>query len=200
MKKLSLCLLSLLVMAGAATSQVKQEKKIVVLPQTTPVTKPVKKAPIVIATKPIKLSTPLKITSHTDGQDAYGAIQILGTGEPGLAITVSLYAYAEVTPKKGRSLWETFKAVTIPTETYAAVKDAITKKVGTQVKEKNLHTYKVVIDKNGKWYIPVFQSFGSTDWMRNAFIPFAWLVVASATDPNYREGNMDRVRLGCKMN
>jgi hypothetical protein len=190
MKKL---LLFFIVMAAIqANAQVKVEKKIV-----SPVVKPVKKAPVMVVSAPLKLAKPLKITSHHDGQDAYGGIQILGTGEPGLAITVSLYAYAEVTPKKNNSLWQTFKNITIPTETYGAIKDAINAKMGTQVKERGFNNYKVTIDKNGKWYIPMFMSFGSTDWMRNAFIPFAWVVVATSTDPNYRQGNFDKIRLGC---
>lgn len=153
--------------------------------------------PIVVSQQ-MKLKKPLKITSHSDGQDAYGAIQILGTGEPGLQITVSLYAFAEVTPKKNRSAWSIFKAISNPAGTVDFFKQEMSKK-GTQVKERALTTHRVTIDKNGKWYIPVFQSFGSTDWMRNAFIPFAWLVSATATDPNYREGNTARVRLGCKL-
>jgi hypothetical protein len=180
---------------GQVVAQIKSDKKIITGIKV-PVTQPAKKEPVMIKT-PVKLLQPLKITSHQDGQDAYGGIQILGTGEPGLAITVSLYAYAEVTPRQGRSLWQTFKAITIPTGTYSAVKDAIIKKMGTTVKEKGFHTYKVTIDKNGKWYIPIFMSFGSTDWGRNAFIPFAWVIIATSTDTDYRAGNLDKIRLGC---
>ncbi len=198
MKKLILCAIA----AGyfvTVNAQVKSEKKIISA-GTPAVTRPVEKKPLVVVSKPIQLHHPLKITSHADGQDAYGNIQILGTGEPGLEIVVSSYAYAEVTPKKSNSLWQTFKNLTIPTETYAAISDAFKKQAGTQIKEKCLHTTTVTIDKNGKWYIPAFQSFGSTDWMRNAFIPFAWLITAVSKDPNYREGNITSVRLGCAMN
>jgi hypothetical protein len=139
---------------------------------------------------------PLKITSHSDGQSAPGSVQILGTGKPGLQITVSLYAFAEVTPKKNRSPWDIFKAVTIPTSTIQMIKNEMSAK-GTAVKEKHFQTHTVTIDNNGKWYIPAFMSFGSPDWMRNAFIPFAWRVVATAKDPNYREGNYTAINLKC---
>jgi hypothetical protein len=196
MKKIIACA-CLLAVFFTADAQIKSDKKVVTT-GTPVVTKPVEKKPIVVVSKPVAVHQPLKITSHTDGQDAYGAIQILGTGEPGLEINVSCYAYAEVTPKQqGKSLWQAFKNLTIPTETYAAISGAFKKQKGTEVKEKNLNTYTVTIDKNGKWYIPVFQSFGSTDWMRNAFIPFAWLITATAKDPNYRAGNTTSVRLGC---
>jgi len=152
---------------------------------------------LTVITAPIKIKQQLKITSHSDGQDAYGAIQILGTGEPGLKITVSLYAFAEVTPKKDRSAWSLFKAAVLPNYTYSTLKNELSSK-GTQVKEKYFNSYEVTIDQNGKWYIPQFMSFGSPDWMRNAFIPFAWLISAQSTDPNYREGNTTKIRLGCK--
>ena len=156
-----------------------------------------KKALMTLTAKPKR---PLKITSHTDGQDAHGQIQILGTGEPGATVTIDLYAYAEVTPKK-KGTWEVFKNIVLPPGTYDAVNEALLKNTaGTQIKERFFKTYTSVIDPNGKWYIPVFPSFGSPNWMRNAFIPFAWLVSASTIkDPNYQDGNVVRMRLGCKL-
>lgn len=174
-----------------------QEKKTVTDFETSK--KIIKKTKPIVIMQKAKVKQTLKITSHTDGQDAYGAVQILGTGEPGLRMQVSLYGFAEVTPKKGRSVWETFKMITLPTSTYSEIKKELTQKSGASIKERYFDTYKVNIDKNGKWYIPVFQSFGSVDWVRSLFIPFAWVVIATAEDPNYREGNYVNIRLGCKL-
>lgn len=129
------------------------------------------------------INTPLKITSHKDGDRAVGPIQILGTGQPGLKIQVSLYAYASVTRKK--SDWEKFHNLIITPSTLEKA----------QIKQRHYQTYHVTIDQNGKWYIPVFQHFGHTDWMKNAFIPFAWLVIAQSEDPNYRNGHSISIKL-----
>lgn len=129
------------------------------------------------------LNTHLKITSHKDGDRALGPIQILGTGKPGLKIQVSLYAYASVTRKK--SDWEKFRNMIVTPLTLEKA----------QIKQRHYQTYTVTIDNNGKWYIPMFQHFGYTDWMKNAFLPFAWSVVAQSEDPNYRNGNQVSIKL-----
>lgn len=128
------------------------------------------------------IKAPLKITSHQDGDRALGPIQILGTGQPGLKITVSLYAYASVTEKK--SAWEDFKDMLFSPGLNLPY-----------TKSKFYKTHKVTIDGNGKWYIPQFQHFGYTEWIRGAFLPFAWVVVAQSEDPNYREGNQVSIKL-----
>lgn len=113
----------------------------------------------------------LKIVSHSDGQRVLTPmVQILGTGDPGLNITVDVFAVAKTTVK-GRAFWG---------------------------HEKSYKTFKTIIDKNGKWYIPGFPIFGHVNWMRNAYLPYEWKISAYATDPNYREGNMVRIRLDCK--
>ena len=145
----------------------------------------------------VKVKPTLQITSHSDGQNIGIMTQILGTGEPGLQIKVGLYAFSEVTPKK-QSPWETFKMITLPTSTYSEVKKILTQKTGTTIKERTLKTYDVTIDENGKWYIPPFASFGDPNWVRQAFIPFAWVVVATVENPNYKEGNYVNIRLGVK--
>ena len=140
----------------------------------------------------------LQITSHTDGQNIGITTQILGIGEPGLQIKVSLYAFAEVTPKK-QSPWEAFKMITLPTSTYSEVKKILTQKTGSSIKERTFNTYDVTIDENGKWYIPPLASFGDPNWIGNAFIPFAWVVVATVENPNYQDGNYVNIRLGVKL-
>ncbi len=142
--------------------------------------------------KTASVEQPLKITSHSDGANIAGAIQILGTGKPGLKIVVRLYAFASVTPKT--SMWETFKTIVSPTTPINVITGNMAKK-GKQIKERFYNDYHVTIDANGKWYIPVFQSFGSPDWIRQAFIPFAWVVSAYSEDPNYRDGNNISIKL-----
>ncbi len=119
------------------------------------------------------MSAKLKITSHSDGQKVLTPmIQILGTGEPGLEITVDAYGVANYPTRNSKRFWPG--------------------------QEKCYKTFKTTIDKNGKWYIPGFPVFGHVNWMRRAFIPYEWKITAASVNPNYREGNLVRIKLDCK--
>lgn len=89
MKRIILSVVGIFIFFALASAQIQSQKKIITTIKT-PVTTTQKKPIMVMSSQKVTLHKPLKITSHTDGQDAYGAIQILGTGEPGLEITVSL--------------------------------------------------------------------------------------------------------------
>lgn len=160
--------------------------------------------PVTTKMEPVKRS--LKITSHTDGQDVAGVIQIMGTGEPGKTVTVNIYAYQEVTEKKKQGLWGFFKNVVLPYGTFDIINEVILRNIPTsEVKESFYKSFTAKIDSNGKWFIPVFTSFpNDLDWINKYYkkyyvFPFAWLVSASsAYDPNYEkiEKNQANVRLG----
>lgn len=137
----------------------------------------------------LKKITPIKITSHKDGQSVYGDnVQILGTGRPGLKINVKLYSWYTYTEKK--TTWEklasvAFKASTLPLPGDLASKELFKK--GVKTSNPLYQQYDVTIDNNGKWYVPAFSSLNGA--FRIKTMPFAWEITATCIDPNYRSEN-----------
>jgi hypothetical protein len=120
----------------------------------------------------------IKITSHVDGDQANGLIQIKGTGKPGTVFLVSLVAWAYVTAKSG----------------------LLTGK-GPEGYSRNYYkNHKVTVDKNGNWEIPAFQQHGNTEWIRQLFIVTGWTVKIGPLSPKdsaFPEKSKNYIRLIC---
>lgn len=139
--------------------------------------------PVFVATGGTIKTDNIKITSHVDGDQANGLIQIKGTGKPGTVFLLSLNAFASVAPKG--AIYDDLRAKGLDPKNYP---------------RKFFKNHKVTIDKNGNWEIPAFQHFGNTEWIRQLFIVTGWTVKTGPLSPKdsaFPEKSKNYIRLIC---